>query len=307
MPKKLTTDQFIERSKTIHGEKFSYERTTYVNSTTPVIITCKDHGDVTVNPNNHINNGSGCIHCCGLAKKTTEQFIAQVQSVHGDVFCFDRTTYVNDSTKVIITCRLHGDFHPTPSNILRGSGCPICATVSASNRYRKPTDQFISEAVDIHGDAYDYSHVDYVNSTTKVSILCKKHGLFEQAPTVHVHQRCGCPMCNTSRGELETKQWLDSRNVYYVTQYSFDDCVDKGKLRFDFFLPDHGILIEYNGIQHYRDVPLLRYSNDTLADIQRRDNIKTEYAKNKGLCLITIPYNTSVDKCLSHHLALVLT
>lgn len=59
----------------------------------------------------------------------------------------------------------------------------------------------------------------------------------------------------------------------------FDDCKDKRRLKFDFFLPDHNILIEYNGLQHYRNVPLLKYSNDAFEDIHRRDQIKIDFAK----------------------------
>ena len=303
MPKKLTTEQFIERSKHVHGCKFTYDRTIYTNSSSPVIITCIVHGDITVNPNNHINNKSGCIHCSGLAKKTTHDFIHELQKQHGDAFTYDRTNYINDSTPVVITCKHHGDFSPIPSNILRGSGCPRCAVASSADRLRKPIDQFIAEATNVHAGKYDYSLVEYVNSVTKIKIICPTHGLFTQTPTAHISQRCGCPMCSSSKGELAIEQWLIKQNIVYIKQHTFPDCRDKGVLRFDFFLPEHNVLIEYNGIQHYRNVPLIKYSNDTFESIQRRDAIKVKYAKDKGLCLITVPYNVNTIVFLSNQLS----
>lgn len=302
MPAKLTTTSFIQRSQSIHGDKFTYEKTTYVNSKTPVVISCVNHGDISVNPNNHINNKSGCPLCYGRIKKTSEQFITQVKQLHGDVFTFARTNYVGDGVKVTITCKQHGDFTPTPSNILRGSGCPVCALEEASKRNRKDQDVFIEQAACTHDNKYDYSLVEYKNSITPVNIICPVHGVFQQKPSIHLDQRCGCQMCSSSRGELEVKKWLQQQGIPFIQQQMFDECFDKRRLKFDFFLPRHNTLIEFNGIQHYRNVPLFKHSNDTFEDVVRRDKIKVEFANKKGLRLIVVPYTVNVDQYLSQQL-----
>lgn len=302
MPAKLTTTSFIQRSQSIHGDKFTYEKTTYVNSKTPVVISCVNHGDISVNPNNHINNKSGCPLCYGRIKKTSEQFITQVKQLHGDVFTFARTNYVGDGVKVTITCKQHGDFTPTPSNILRGSGCPVCALEEASKRNRKDQDVFIEQAACAHDNKYDYSLVEYKNSITPVNIICPVHGVFQQKPSIHLDQRCGCQMCSSSRGELEVKKWLQQQGIPFIQQQMFDECFDKRRLKFDFFLPRHNTLIEFNGIQHYRNVPLFKHSNDTFEDVVRRDKIKVEFANKKGLRLIVVPYTVNVDQYLSQQL-----
>ncbi len=56
------------------------------------------------------------------------------------------------------------------------------------------TEMFIERAVVIHGNKYDYSLVEYVNSKTKVKIICPNHGVFEQFPTGHL-QGNGCFHC----------------------------------------------------------------------------------------------------------------
>ena len=102
---------------------------------------------------------------------------------------------------------------------------------------------------------------------------------------------CGCK--KISRGEEIINMILESKHVNFLREYSFDDLKsDKNyKLRFDFaiFGDDNKIkcLIEYDGIQHYKDV---EFFNNSLKDNKNRDNIKNEYCKNKNIKLIRIPY-----------------
>jgi hypothetical protein len=98
---------------------------------------------------------------------------------------------------------------------------------------------------------------------------------------------CGCI---NSKGELKLKELLTSLNINYISQYKFDDLWgEKDKLRFDFFLPDENILIEYQGIQHYK--PQEHFGGQE--EYNRRieyDNLKREYCKKNNYKLIEIPY-----------------
>ena len=63
--------------------------------------------------------------------------------------------------------------------------------------------KFIEKAKNRHGDKYDYSKVEYINSTTKVCIICKEHGEFWQTPHGHVRGQ-GCPKCaKIKRGDTK--------------------------------------------------------------------------------------------------------
>lgn len=57
------------------------------------------------------------------------------------------------------------------------------------------TESFISKAIEIHGNKYDYSKVEYKNANAKVTIICPIHGEFQQEPKAHIHLRAGCPKC----------------------------------------------------------------------------------------------------------------
>lgn len=125
---------------------------------------------------------------------TKEEFIKKAKSVHGEKYDYSRVEYVNNKTNVCIVCPEHGEFWQQPGNHLKGSSCPKCATESRSNIRRKGKEQFIEEAKKVHGDYYEYSKVEYVNSKTKVCIICPEHGEFWQTPGGHL-AGYGCPAC----------------------------------------------------------------------------------------------------------------
>ena len=60
-------------------------------------------------------------------RKTTAEFTAHAQAVHGDKYGYDKVDYKTTSEKVVITCPEHGDFDQTPGNHLADKGCPDCA------------------------------------------------------------------------------------------------------------------------------------------------------------------------------------
>lgn len=73
---------------------------------------------------------------------------------------------------------------------------------------KKTTEQFISQAREIHGDKYDYSKVEYVNHRVYVEIICPKHGSFWQRPDVHISQKSLCPKCRGRAGvSIEERFW----------------------------------------------------------------------------------------------------
>ena len=60
-------------------------------------------------------------------------------------------------------------------------------------------DSIIRKFQKIHGGNFDYSQVDYINHTTKVTIICRQHGPFEQQPRLHLRGSTGCRQCIAER------------------------------------------------------------------------------------------------------------
>lgn len=131
--KKLTTKDFIEKSKAIHGDKYDYSKVDYKGNKIKVCIICPIHGEFWQRPNEHLS-GNGCIKCSMRYTYTTEEFIEKTKAVHGNEYDYSKVNYINAFTKVCIICNKkdkngneHGEFWMRPSNHLNTkSKCPIC-------------------------------------------------------------------------------------------------------------------------------------------------------------------------------------
>jgi very-short-patch-repair endonuclease len=140
-----------------------------------------------------------------MSKKLTQkEVLERFKKVHGDEYDYSLVEYVNNRTDVIILCHIHGEFLQKPENHFIGKGCPDCGIIKQTNSTRKTKEKFIEEAKLVHGDKNDYSLVEYVNTDTKISIICKKdrHGIFQQAPSRHL-QGSGCPKCGLMKGKAK--------------------------------------------------------------------------------------------------------
>lgn len=189
MSKKITTEYFIEKSKKVHGDKYDYSLVKYTNTRTKVKIICPQNHEFWQMPHSHLA-GSGCSICYGIVKSTTEEFIEKAKEVHGNKYDYSLSEYLNATTKVKIICSENHEFWQSPNSHLQGSGCPICYSVGKQTT----TEDFIEKAKEVHGDKYDYSLVNYTNSSTKVKIICSKNHEFWQIPNSHL-AGCGCPIC----------------------------------------------------------------------------------------------------------------
>ena len=147
-------------------------------------------------------------------KMTTEEFIAKAREVHGDKYDYSKVNYINNSTKVIIICPIHGEFEQTPDKHLFGRGCPDC-----SGRKKLTTEEFIKRATEVHGDRYDYSKVEYVNNKTPIVIICADHGPFEQLPNVHLSGH-GCPTCS-GRKRSTTEEFISKAREVHGDKYDY--------------------------------------------------------------------------------------
>ena len=191
--KKITTKEFIEKSKKIFFNKFDYTKTNYINTRTKVTITCKEHGDFEQRVQSHLKGQCGCKKCLGIFDKTQDEFINESKQKHGNKFLYDKVNYINTVTKITLICKEHGKFDTKPKTHLKNDGgCPKC-----SERGKLNTKDFIKKSKKIHKNKYDYSQTIYVNNTSIVDIICPKHGLFQQQPRTHI-SGSGCSGCSDS-------------------------------------------------------------------------------------------------------------
>jgi len=163
-----------------------------------------------------------------MKRLTTEEFIKKAKEIHGDRYDYSKVNYITAKTKVCIICPKHGEFWMEPVNHLSGQNCPKCV-----GGVRLTKEEFITKANEVHNNKYDYSKVDYVNSQTKVCIICPEHGEFWQTPEKHIIRMHG----------------------HY--------------LRLDFYLPKYNLAIECQGRQHFEPVNKFGGEERFLENIER--------------------------------------
>ncbi len=292
----LTTDDFIKKAKEIHGNTYDYSLVDYKNNSTKIKIICPKHGEFIQVPSNHLLK-HGCDKCAReyLIKSktlTVGDFTKKAKEIHGNAYDYSLVDYKNNSTKIKIICPKHGIFEQNPNNhISAKNGCSKC-----SGKFKPTINSLIIRAKEIHGDKYDYSLVDYKNNSTKIKIICLEHGEFTQTPDAHLNQKQGCPHCRESKGEKEINNFLKKNNIFFTKQKTFDKCINPKtgrKLRFDFYLPNHNLCIEYDGMQHFK--PIKKFGGEIGYNLTiYRDSIKNEFCKKNEIKLLRIKFNEKV-------------
>lgn len=132
-------------------------------------------------------------------KFTTEEFVEKAVAVHGTLFDYSKVQYRGATSKVIVGCRIHGDFLISPdAHANGGQGCAKCKFDKIGNLRRGTVDAFLNRAIEVHGKRYDYSTIgEYKHNKHKLQVRCKLHGPFMVSPNNHLKGR-GCPGCKTS-------------------------------------------------------------------------------------------------------------
>lgn len=258
--KRKTTAEFIAEAVSVHGFRYDYSRVEYKNAHSNVEIICPEHGPFQQSPHSH-RKGQKCPQCAnrmnGEAKRlSNEEFIQRAKEAHGDLYDYSKVEYTGNNIKVCIGCPVHGDFWQSPAHHMNGHGCRKCGDrvrAVINRRYGEGKwGAFIAEAIEQHGDRYDYSKSVYDGNETPIEIICRIHGSFFQKPSVH-RGGSGCLSCANEEKSLNSR-------------YSFEDFVTKASSahadRYDYSL------VEYNGSQ----APVLIICKDHGEFWQRAEN-----------------------------------
>ena len=287
--RRFTKEEFIQKAKEIHNDKYDYSKIKYKDCRTKICIICPEHGEFWQTPLSHLHT-RGCPKC-SKRYMDTEYFIEKAKELYGDKYDYSKVEYVNNHTKVCIICPEHGEFYVNTKDFLNGHGRPECGLKSRSDKIKGNTITFIEKARKIHGNKYDYSKVDYKRGNEKVCIICPEHGEFWQRPTGHL-QGYGCPCCNESHIEREVNKLLLERNVKFERYKRFNWL---GLQSLDFYLPEYNIAIECQGIQHFEEVQYFG-GEKGLKENKKRDKKKYDLCKEHGVVIFYVNYKENVSE-----------
>ena len=154
----------------------------------------------------------------------TNTFIEKANLVHNNKYDYSKVNYINNKEKVCIICPEHGEFWQTPKDHLAGCGCSRCYQERRSKIRIKGIERFIQDAINVHGNKYDYSKSVYVNSHVPLTIICPKHGEFNMRPSNHLNGQ-GCPICGKlklgSYKKSNTKTFIERATIKHNNKYDY--------------------------------------------------------------------------------------
>lgn len=173
---------------------------------------------------------------------TKEEFINRFKKKHGNLYDYSNVEYRGGKIKVEIFCNKHQEyFWQYPIYHQTSTGCKKC--IKEKQCTKRNTNRTLLEAIRelvvVHGDKYDYSNVVYINTTCKITIICKEHGEFEQSFSKHLAGQ-GCGIC--ARILKTTKLFVEQASIKHNNFYDYSKVeYKKGKDSIDIICPIHGL------------------------------------------------------------------
>lgn len=275
MAKKLTQEEFIQKAKLIHGEKYDYSLVEY-NGVMKKVKIIFDNIIYEQMANDHLHGHRPEI---SHSTKNTIHFIEKSKKIHGEKYDYSKVDYINQNKKVIIIYE-GKEYLQTPKQHIQGYKPELINSLTK--------EEFIERSKLIHNNKYDYSLVEYVNVMSKIKLIYDGK-IYEQTANDHLSGYTPLELQPKSKGEEKIKLILNKNKINFIEQHTYDDCKYKYKLPFDFFLPEFNLLIEYDGIQHFYPIDYFG-GKDGFEYRLLCDKIKDDYTQKNKISLFRISY-----------------
>jgi Zn finger protein HypA/HybF involved in hydrogenase expression len=220
-----------------------------ITTASKIKVRCK-HGD-TVRTAGYFLKGFKCQKCYSENRSiriSNTDWISNSSIIHNNFYCYDDSNFKSVSDIVTIICPIHGPFKQNAAVHMRGHGCPQCGHAKTVSSSKYSNEDFVSKALIVHNNQYNYDDISYQGAREKVKIKCPTHGDFDQVAYYHLSGN-GCPQCGIeqttykSAAEYEIIQFLKDNGIHNVVQ----SWRGFGK-ELDIWIPDKNLAIEYNGV-----------------------------------------------------------
>lgn len=209
--------------------------------------------------------------------------------------------YIDQSTYIHYQCPIHGEKEMLSNNFLRRNCCPDCGNISRKITKRLSVGEVKKRINSINGNILLNPEEYKGNDIMNLKVRCSCGNIFYTSIAKY-NKKFRCSECakSESNGESLIRQYLENNKIDYIPQYKFEDCRDKNKLPFDFYLPSYNLCIEFDGEQHKR--PRKGWSD--FEYVQKHDKIKTNYCIDNYIDLLRIDYNQqdNIEKILNDKL-----
>lgn len=292
-PKPMTNLEWLEKLNDLGNGEYICEDT-YVKATEYVTLvhiggSCGGN-KYKVKPTDFIR-GSRCPKCSrdeGTKKhtKSNSDWIKEVHDLVGDEFTFlEDYKGTHNPIKVRhnkVECQ--HEFKIAPKDFAKHRRCPECSRKAKMKTNR----EFLEQVRSLVGDEYTFTEV-YNGDNKKISVVHNVCGYEYSTTPNNFINGTRCANCNRSKGELAIIEVLESLGVPFEEQKTFPGLKNIKPLRYDFYIPNMGILIEYNGRQHYEPVDYFG-GEYAFKNQVKNDTLKRQYAEDKNYTLLEIPH-----------------
>jgi phage FluMu protein Com len=278
------TKEYINSLITIYKKPYKYflNKDIY-NVQDKISIECKEHGIFEQRLHNHFTIGDGC-NKCSIENRTTITDKLNKWLLNNNISIIKYNGY---KSKSIIKCNNKHIFSSTIDN-LKKHGCPIC---NENNRLMSEREIFIENSKkywSVELIKFEYNTLVY-KGKRKLFTMNSEVGPISQLPDNHLKGY----LPKKSTGESIIENILNKYSIFYEREKTFDGCINKKKLRFDFYIPSKNLCIEYNGVQHYQKVD--RFGGEEKFNYQKyNDSIKVNFCEKNNINLLIISYRESV-------------
>lgn len=241
------TEKFIEDAKKVHGDKFCYDSSVYVNAKTDVTIRCVKHDlEFQQAPDKHLSSKYCCNQCEGESKQRNDFFsredhIKRFNELHNFKYEYDKFVYTGSADDIIINCKVHGDFTQKYKYHLAGNGCQKCGQ-TAPRTY----DDVLQELQELFvEEKYDFSKFEFKRMCDNVTLGCFKHGDFHRQPDLMIYYKSACQKCSREqmyeRNTLTAEEYISRVKKVHGNKLVYDDTkYVNAKTEISFVCPLHG-------------------------------------------------------------------
>lgn len=243
----------------------------------------------------NFRKGHGCPECDG--QYINFDTIKHEFESRGCELLSSKEEYKNNLSKLKYKCE-NGHIHETNWSNFRVSKVG-CIRQYVDIDFIK--DFFKSQGCKLLTEKYD-------NNNQELKYICPKGKIHTTTWRRFFNRGQRCKCFKVYKGEEKVEKILSKNNINFIEQYWFKDCRYKYPLKFDFYLPENNICIEYDGLGHFEPINFGGKREEEVIEIfkegQVRDQIKNKYCKDNNIALIRIPYwdFDNIENILKEHL-----
>lgn len=303
MAKKIDKKDYEIKLFKFFGNKFKLiEYTEYKNDCKILHLKCNK--EFIIKPNQIFKTDSYLNDVCPKCRNNFKHLDKEVvnnnlQNVTNNRIIIIDDNYENVNAKTKCKCLVcNNEFETIISSLInnvktnktKSFGCPYCS------KKRKYTTEDIKKRLEEVTNGEYILKSEYINNSTKINLYHTKcNKIYKVTSDKFFNRGDRCPCCISHVNSKNVKiieNFLIKNKILYNREKTFDGCISKRKLKFDFYLKDLNLLIEFDGEQHFKT----KYYEENFIDTKNRDNIKNQFSINNSISLIRIPFDLKEDE-----------